>query len=99
MILEKMIEEGQGTIIDVRSPAEFMGGHATDSINIPLNELPARIEEFRTMTQPLIVCCASGNRSGKACRFLLTHDIACHNAGSWLDINFIQSRQKSENYK
>lgn len=35
------------TIIDVRTPMEFMGGHVTGSINIPLNEIPQRVEEIK----------------------------------------------------
>ena len=92
MTLEKMIEEGSGTIVDVRSHVEYMSENASGTINIPLNELPERLVEFRNMAQPLILCCASGNRSGQACRFLQSHDIVCHNAGSWLDVNYIKSK-------
>jgi len=30
-------------VIDVRRPAEFAEGHAAGSINIPLDEMPARL--------------------------------------------------------
>ncbi|MFM2370241.1 MAG: hypothetical protein RL619_2567, partial [Bacteroidota bacterium] len=66
MSLEKIIKEKQGTIVDVRSHAEFMGGHVVNSINIPLNEIPQRVEELRNLKGPLVLCCASGNRSGQA---------------------------------
>lgn len=36
-------------IVDVRTPGEFSMGHVTGSINIPLNELPERIEELKSM--------------------------------------------------
>lgn len=75
------------TIVDVRSHAEFMGGHVAGSINIPLQEVPERIEEFRNMAQPIILCCASGNRSGQARYFLLGNQITCKNGGSWMDVN------------
>jgi rhodanese-related sulfurtransferase len=71
------------TIIDVRSPAEFAGGHVKGSSNIPLQEVPSRVEDLRNMPQPLILCCASGNRSGQATHFLQTQGIACENGGSW----------------
>jgi len=71
------------TIIDVRSQAEFAGGHAEGSVNIPLQEIPNRVEEFRNFNQPLHLCCASGNRSGQATAFLQSKGIACTNAGSW----------------
>jgi phage shock protein E len=75
------------TIVDVRSHAEFMGGHVAGSINIPLQEVPERMEDFKNMQQPVILCCASGNRSGQATNFLMSHGIACENGGSWLDVN------------
>jgi phage shock protein E len=46
MSLEKIIREKKGTIIDVRSQGEFMGGHVEGSINIPLQEIQERIHEF-----------------------------------------------------
>lgn len=77
----------KATIVDVRTPGEFMGGHVTGSVNIPLQEVPNRIDEFKNMQQPIILCCASGNRSGQATAFLKSHDIECSNGGSWLDVN------------
>lgn len=76
------------TIIDVRTPAEFMGGHVAGSLNIPLNIIAGKLEEIRNMQQPIILCCASGNRSGQAAMFLLQNGIECTNGGSWLDVNF-----------
>lgn len=76
------------TIIDVRSPAEFRGGHVAGSINIPLPEVPSRVEEIRTMKQPIILCCASGNRSGQAAYYLNNLGIACENGGGWMEVNY-----------
>jgi len=75
------------TIIDVRTPGEFMGGHVAGSINIPLQEIPDRVEEIKTLSQPIVLCCASGNRSGQATYFLKQHGIDCSNGGSWLEVN------------
>ncbi|MGB8704131.1 MAG: rhodanese-like domain-containing protein, partial [Gillisia sp.] len=61
---------GEGTIVDVRTPAEFMGGSVAGAVNIPLSEIPNRIDELKKMKSPLILCCASGNRSGQAQDFL-----------------------------
>jgi rhodanese-related sulfurtransferase len=47
MSLEKIIKENKGTIVDVRTYSEFMGGNVVDSINIPLNEIPERVEELK----------------------------------------------------
>jgi len=91
MNIEKIIKEKKGTIVDVRSPGEFMDGNVNGSINIPLQEIPKRMEELKNMKAPLVLCCASGGRSGQAHGYLLQHGIECYNAGSWLDINYYQS--------
>jgi len=75
------------TIIDVRTPGEFMGGNVAGSLNIPLQELQARLTEIKSMPQPIILCCASGGRSGQATVFLKQHGVDCMNGGSWLDVN------------
>lgn len=92
MTLEKIIKEENCTIVDVRSHEEFMGGHVANSINIPLQTIPERIDELKGLNAPLILCCASGNRSGQAQYFLSQQGIDCHNGGSWLNVNYYQSK-------
>jgi rhodanese-related sulfurtransferase len=76
------------TIVDVRSPMEYRNGHVKGSINIPLQEIPGRVDEIKSMRQPLVLCCASGNRSGQASMFLAGQGIKCENGGSWMDVEF-----------
>jgi rhodanese-related sulfurtransferase len=92
MNAEQIIKEKQGTIIDVRTPNEFMGGSVVGSINIPLQEIQLRMDELKNLKQPLVLCCASGNRSGQATHFLSQQGIECCNGGSWLDVNYYQSQ-------
>jgi len=92
MNIEKIIKEKQGTIVDVRSPGEFMGGNVAGSINIPLQEIPQRLEELKKMKAPLVLCCASGGRSGQAHGYLEQFGIECYNGGSWLDVNYYKSQ-------
>ena len=73
-------------VIDVRSQDEFMGGHVAGSINIPLNEIPEKVNAIKAMGESIVLCCASGNRSGQAQRFLMAQGIDCVNGGSWLDV-------------
>jgi len=89
---EKIIKEKKGTIVDVRSRGEFAGGHVAGAINIPLQEIVARMDEVKALKTPLVVCCASGNRSGQAHNYLVQAGIECYNAGSWLDVNYYQSQ-------
>ena len=79
------------TILDVRTPQEFMGGHVANSINIPLQEIEARLEEVKNLSQPILLCCASGNRSAQATYFLRNCGIECDNGGSWLDVNYLMN--------
>lgn len=92
MNIAEMIKENKGTIVDVRMPFEFAGGHVAGSVNIPLQEIPQRLNELKDLKAPLILCCASGNRSGQAHRYLSAQGIDCVNGGSWLDVNFYQSQ-------
>lgn len=92
MTLENIIKEKQGTIVDVRTREEYSGGHVAGSINIPLNEIQERLEEIQNLKSPLILCCASGNRSGQAQHYLSQKEIDCYNCGSWLDVNYYQSK-------
>ncbi|MDP1801280.1 MAG: rhodanese-like domain-containing protein [Bacteroidota bacterium] len=84
--IEELVKSGKATVVDVRTPSEFMGGHVKGSINIPLQEIPTRLAEFKKM-ENIVLCCASGNRSGQATAYLKQNGIECENAGSWLDVN------------
>jgi phage shock protein E len=83
------------TIIDVRSPMEFMGGHVAGSINIPLMEIPERFDEFSTFAQPIVLCCASGARSAQAVQYLQSNGITCEDGGCWTGVNY-KENQKTE---
>lgn len=92
MNAEKIIREKRGTVIDVRTPEEYRGGNVANSINIPLPEIQQRIDELKNMEQPIVFCCASGIRSGKATQILLQQGMECCNGGPWTDVNFFQSQ-------
>jgi rhodanese-related sulfurtransferase len=85
--IAELLRTGNATIIDVRTPGEYSGGHVAGSINIPLNELPGRIAELKDKKN-IVLCCASGARSGSATMLLQQYGIECANGGSWLDVNY-----------
>lgn len=84
--VEGLVAQG-AKIVDVRTPQEFQGGHVNGSINIPLNTIVQQADKIKSWNVPVILCCASGNRSGMATRQLKGHGIDCYNGGSWLDVN------------
>jgi len=70
-------------LIDVRSAGEFASGHAPGTINIPLQELGSRLGEI-PKSSPVVLCCASGTRSGMAKLLLRTKGYSMvHNVGTW----------------
>ncbi len=75
------------TIVDVRTQGEFMGGNVAGSINIPLQEVVEREAEIMALPQPVLFCCASGNRSGQATQYFKAKGLDCENGGGWMQVN------------
>lgn len=75
--------DGSVTLLDVRSPGEFAGGHIEGAVNIPLDELRSRLSELDA-AKPVYVNCFSGMRSYVACRILTGNGFDCYNlSGGW----------------
>lgn len=53
-------------LLDVRTPAEFCTGHLANAVNVPVQELPARICDIGPTSRPVVVYCRSGGRSAMA---------------------------------
>lgn len=80
-----LLQEG-AQVVDVRTPGEFAAGHAPVSQNIPLQELGQGTRDL-DRNRWVIVCCASGARSGMARRMLHKQGFArVLNAGSWRNL-------------
>lgn len=67
--VKTMIESGS-LIVDVRSPQEFASGAYPGAINIPVDQVQARIGEFGDKARPIVVYCQSGGRSQMAKQML-----------------------------
>ena len=78
----------QGAIImDVRTKAEYQGGHISGSINIPLDKIDANLGKFKNKDQVIITCCASGMRSAKAQSGLKSRGYTnVYNGGGWMSL-------------
>ncbi len=59
-------------VFDVRTVEEFQSGHYPGAVNIPIDQISKRIEEFGDKSRPIIVYCASGGRSSSARGVLLS---------------------------
>jgi len=69
-----MINKEDALVLDVREPAEVAGGKIVNSRNVPVSQLESRIKELeKYKNKPVIVACASGNRSASAVGRLKKH--------------------------
>lgn len=82
-------------VVDVRSPQEFRSGNVPGSKNIPLQDLSSKLTKLKGMDKPIVLCCASGMRSGKATRMLNTEGVECVNGGSWRSVRQAVDRLKA----
>ena len=57
-------------LLDVRTEREYQDGGIEGSVNIPVQELPGRMDELGAKDQPIVVYCQSGGRSAMAKRML-----------------------------
>jgi len=77
------LKKNGAVCVDVRSLDEFASGNAPGTINIPLQELGNRLDEISRLS-PVVLCCASGTRSGMAKLLLLKNGYRnVHNIGTW----------------
>ncbi len=73
-------------IIDVRTKGEFQQGAIRGSKNIPLQNINTQITAIKKLNRPVIVCCASGARSGSAASILNSNGIETLNGGGWTSL-------------
>ncbi|WP_121750991.1 rhodanese-like domain-containing protein [Streptomyces sp. E2N166] len=65
------------TVIDVRTPGEFAGGHLPGAFNIPLDQVRRALPDIRAAADrgDVLMVCASGARSENACAILAENGI------------------------
>jgi len=87
MDLFELLNNDTVQIIDVRTVSEYEDSHVKNSRNIPVDQVPNHLEEFKAMTKPIILCCASGARSGLATEYLTKAGVKdVYNGGSWKNV-------------
>ena len=86
--VKEAIEEG-AVIVDVRTPQEYNEGHISNSLNIPLNQIEARVSTLKKKEKTIILCCKSGGRAGRAKAILTKNGLKAVNGGSWGGLNYM----------
>ena len=72
-ILEK--EGDESVVVDVRRDDEWISGHVTGAIHIPIDDLLGRIDEL-PQGKKLLFICAAGVRSGLGCEMAASMDFS-----------------------
>jgi len=66
-----LINRQDAAVVDVRETAEWSAGHIPNARHIALGHLEKHLSEIdKFRNKPVIVVCASGNRSTHGCRIL-----------------------------
>jgi rhodanese-related sulfurtransferase len=72
--LKQRLDRGEPTLVlDVRPVADFTGeqGHIAGALNIPLEELPGKLEQLALHAgRPIVLVCRTDRRSSKAAQLL-----------------------------
>lgn len=69
---------GEVQILDVREPEEWTAGHIEGAVHIPMNQVPARLDEV-DRERPVVAVCRSGRRSGEVAKYLSRMGISAEN--------------------
>jgi phage shock protein E len=65
----RLVAEGV-KVVDVRTPEEFADGHVPGAVNIPYDEVGARLREIGPASTPVLLYCYSGGRAATAAKTL-----------------------------
>jgi rhodanese-related sulfurtransferase len=85
-LLKDAIRRG-AYIIDVRTPQEYKMGHVQQAVNIPLDQIKKSADKIRKMDKPVITCCQTGSRSGRARGILKRRGIPeVYNGRGWISL-------------
>lgn len=61
----RLVAQG-ALLLDVRTAGEFSAGHVDGALNVPFDEVAARLAELGPPSRPIVAYCHSGRRSGIA---------------------------------
>jgi rhodanese-related sulfurtransferase len=75
-------------VLDVREDYEWVEGHVTGAVHIPMNEVPERLAELDPDEDTYVIC-RSGGRSAQVAAWLAAQGYTAFNiaggSGAWLE--------------
>lgn len=85
------IKSPNASLIDIREAYELETNGCVDcATNIPMSQVPDRIDDFKKMQKPIVIFCAGGNRAASVLSYLKENGIEeCFNGGGFCDVNDI----------
>jgi rhodanese-related sulfurtransferase len=90
----RLINREEAMVLDIRSKADFKKGHIVGALNMPMSEMPNRLQELDGLHErPLVICCADGFGAPDAVKPLKTAGFAklyqlLGGIGEWRSANF-----------
>ncbi len=68
------VEKGEIRVVDTRSEPQFRRGHIPGAINLPLTELPVRVEEVDWNDTDVVCACPIGQSSIQAAKLISSYE-------------------------
>ncbi|MDQ1098075.1 MULTISPECIES: rhodanese-like domain-containing protein [Chryseobacterium] len=94
--LTDIINSADVVLVDVRIPEQYREGTADRAVNIPLRELPKRINELKG--KKVVVFCNKGIQADQAMQILKKNRIKAYDGTTWKNIQAIQHLNNTENH-
>lgn len=75
LLIERQLVQGPDLVVlDVRTPAEYAAGHVPGAVNVPHDQIEARLDELAALREKdVVVYCHSGRRAALAVETLTRH--------------------------
>lgn len=67
--VKEKVDDGETQVIDIRSPEQYERGHIPGAINVPIHELPRRVDDLE-WKEDVVVACPIGKSSVQAARLI-----------------------------
>lgn len=64
-----LVNQDSVQLIDVRSHGEYLAGHVPGALNVPLEQIEARLDDVHNEREVILIC-QSGNRAQMACELI-----------------------------